>query len=429
MKMTLFALVFLLIAKDTSQLNDPYFMRGTAEVLCLGVGGLWILNHLSLTLIKRYWLIMAYVAALLISAAGSVTPGYVLLQALSLVAVLLFFAAYFESHQADQVAAVKTITNMTIVMYTLVAMMSLIVLFTHPAIAYGTVKNGWAGPEYRFRGLFPKAGMLASATGLTIGLAWFSRYPVLLKLPIISLSALCLLLTYSRTYWVALIIAGLANYWIYEQRFRKWILLIVTIGTLLWLGLNLLGIQTDFKNIKFLRIETISNLTGRISLWEEGLQAFYRRPLFGYGYTAGASGLNVISRSNVLSEVSIETSRNIGKTTLHSGYLQSLLDSGIVGTFFYLLMIVIAIQYCIKNSDKIQYRGLFYVFIFKGVCNFSESAIYSASVFDSVLFFAFAVFAFREKGRASPILEKASSPEEILASFNQRPRYKTIILK
>ena len=137
MKIMLLVLVVALIAKDTSQINDPYIMRGLAQGLCIVVGGAWLLANLSGQLLRRYWPVWGYLAALTLSAAWTVAPFYVWLQLASLAAVLLFYVAYFEGGRAQEDGGIGLLLDAAVTLYGLVAALSLIVMFTHPAIAYG----------------------------------------------------------------------------------------------------------------------------------------------------------------------------------------------------------------------------------------------------------------------------------------------------
>lgn len=393
MKAVLLILIVALIAKDTSQLNDPYIMRGVAQGLCLLIGGIWVITNISEAIFKKYWPVLGYVIALFISSSFSVSPVYILLQLVSLLAVLFFFISYFENESDRSGHAIGRMINATIVCYSLVVVLSLVVLFTHPAIAYGAMDNGDAGMEYRFRGLFPKAGMLASAAGLTMGLIWFSSHRRLLKVAVITACGICLAMTLSRTFWIAMAVGGLATYWFYAKETRKWILVAVFIAIPIGYGLKTFGLTMDVSQAKFLRVETITNLTGRVSLWEQGIQAFYRSPYFGYGYTAGASGLQSSPSDNGGNEDDIDANRGLGKTTLHSGYLQSLLDSGITGSLFYIGIIVVALRSMLRQCDTPHNRAVFYGLIFLAVSNLTQNVIYSASVYDSVMFFGLAIFA------------------------------------
>lgn len=394
MRGVLLILILALIAKDTSQLNDPYIMRGVAQGLCLLIGGIWLMTNISAEIIKKYWPILGYITALLISCFFSVAPLYVLLQLASLVAILFFFIAYFEAETDGRGRAICRLIDTTIVCYSIVAVLSLIVIFTHPVIAYGAMENGDAGMEYRFRGLFPKAGMLASAAGLTLGLIWFSSRRKFLKLIVMAVCGVCLAMTLSRTFWVAMVVGGLSTYWFYAKDARKWILVAIVIALPVGYGIKTLDLTPDVSNAKYLRVETITNLTGRVSLWEQGIQAFYRSPYFGYGYTAGASGLKSSAHKNGgENEEDIDANRGIGKTTLHSGYLQSLLDSGAIGTLFYIAIIAVSLINILRRQDSPHNRAAFYGLMFLTVSNATQNVIYSASVYDSVMFFGLAIFA------------------------------------
>lgn len=391
MKAILIVLIVALVAKDTSQLNDPYIMRGIAQGLCMGAGGIWLLSHISSTLLKKYWPVFAYLAALLVGAIWTAASQYVFLQLASLAAVLWFFVAYFEHRAMDAQHAVGTLIDTTVMVYFTVAVLSLMVIITHPTIAYGA--TGYAGMEFRFRGLFPKAGMLASAAGVTIGLAWFSGYRTPIKLIVLAVCGMCLALTLSRTFWVALALGGFTTYWVYHKLGRRWIVVALLVSASAGLAMKSLDVSLDFSNAKFLRVETISNLTGRVLLWEQGLLAFYHSPYVGYGYTVGATGLHFSENKNGQSGENIDATRDIGRMTLHSGYLQSLLDAGAIGTLFYLAIIAVALRNMMKQADTPRNRAVFFGLTFLAISNISQNVIYSASVYDSVLFFGLAIFA------------------------------------
>jgi hypothetical protein len=396
MKFTLLVLAVALVAKDTSQLNDPYVLRGLAQVLCMAVGGSWVLANLSGRLVRRYWPVWGYLAALTLSAGWSVVPFYVWLQLASLAAVLLFSVAYFEASAAQDDGGIGVLLDAAVALYGLVAVLSLVVMFTHPAIAYGAMENGDAGMEYRFRGLFPKAGMLASAAGLTLGLAWFGRRGPILKGAIMAVCGACLALALSRTFWVALIVAALAVYWMDRRAARKWGLgLGLAVLVTFWLGMRAFDATLDFSHARFLRSGSITTLTGRVGLWEKGMQAFYRQPLLGYGYTAGASGLTS-TPGHPSADADVDSARNLGKTTLHNGYLQSMLDSGVVGTSFYLLILVVALVRLSQRPLRTpRERAVLFGLVYFAVANATQNVIYSASVFDSIMFYGLAIYAMR----------------------------------
>lgn len=393
MKIVLLWLVIALIAKDTSQLNDPYILRGSAQLLCLIAGGYWLLLNRSGGVLTRYWPVFGYLAVVLASAVWSPLPGYVLFQAFSLAAVLIFFVAYFDRYRATDQRPTALLMNATIALYAAVAAISLALIAVAPAIAYGALDNGDAGIEYRFRGLFSKAGLMGSAAGLTLGMAWFGIRRFWLRIVVLVPAVLCLALTLSRTFWVAALVAGLMTSWRYTPHLRRLVAVAVLLVGVVWASLAAVGYQFDTAAAgRAVRVESVTTLTGRLGLWDEAFDAFEQSPVLGYGYTTGAAGLKSVQMfTRKLGN--IDASRNIGRTTLHNGYLQSLLDVGLIGTFFYLTVMLLGIKRVYQLDRRRRYAAEFYGLIFLVIANVTQSVIYSASVFDSLLFWGLAIFA------------------------------------
>ncbi len=396
MRRVLIFLAIALIAKDTSQLGDVYVLRTIAQGLCLLVGGLWLLSHPSVGLLARYWPIWGYLAVLLISTCDASDPPFVLAQVASLVAVVMFFIAYHEKNFRLNEQRDFTLVNTTIALYLVVALISLVIIPIFPNIAYQTLFAGNAeGYERRFRGLFSMAAMMGSAAGLSVGMAWVGlKNRRFAKVPVIVVGLVCLGLTLSRTFWLAVIIAGAATWWFYYSNTTKMKAAIMGLG----LGLLVLPILMNFEISKgsvdhALRTKSLSTLTGRTQLWEAAWHAFQDRPFFGYGYTAGAEALqrHESNLKNVQPQVS---GRQLAGTTLHNGYLQSLLDSGVIGTVFYVTVIVVSIIRFVRYDRDRIFAPEFYATVFLAVANGGESIIYSASMFHGILFWAVAVLAF-----------------------------------
>ena len=396
MRRVLIFLVIALIAKDTSQLGDVYVLRTIAQGLCLLVGSLWLLSNPSVGLLVRYWPIWSYIAILLISTCDSNDPLFVLAQVASLVAVVVFFIAYHENNFRWNEQRDFTLVNTTIALYFVVALISLVIIPLFPNIAYQTLFAGNAeGYERRFRGLFSMAAMMGSAAGLSVGMAWFGfQNWRLVKVPAIMVGLVCLGLTLSRTFWLAVIIAGAATWWFYCSNTAKVKAVIMGLG----LGLVVLSIIMTVEISKgsidhALRTKSLSTLTGRTQLWESAWDAFQDRPFLGYGYTAGAEALQR-HESNLTNSQPQVSGRQLAGTTLHNGYLQSLLDSGVIGTVFYATVIVLSIIRFVRYDTERIFAPEFYATVFLAVANGGESIIYSASMFHGILFWAVAVLAF-----------------------------------
>ena len=119
--------------------------------------------------------------------------------------------------------------------------------------------------------------------------------------------------------------------------------------------------------------------------------------MFGYGFTLGGLGL-----TNLQAVSGDDDPTQYSRMTLHNGYVQSIMDAGLVGFFFYLMTIFVSIR-CILRFDKDrQFPEALYVLVFLSIANGGESVVYSGSVFQSLCFWVFAVFAMHLKaGRHS----------------------------
>ncbi len=395
MRHVLIFLTVALIVKDTSQLGDPFILRAIAQGLCLLVGGLWLLTNLSVGLLVRYWPIWGYITILLVSTYSASNPQFVLAQVASLVAVVLFFIAYHEKNIRLNKPRDLTLVNTTIVLYFGVTLISLVITPLFPNITYMSLFAGNAeGYESRFRGLFGMPAMMGAAAGLLVGMAWFGLQSWRLRVPAVVVGLLCLGLTLSRTFWLAMIIAGAATSWFYYTNTVKMKATITGLG----LGILVLAIVANVEIRKeslthVLRPQSISSLTGRTQLWEAGWKVLQDRPFIGYGYTSGAEALYKHESSIIDSQPKI-SSRELAATTLHNGYLQSLLDSGLAGTAFYVAIILLSIARFVRYDKDRMFAPEFYAIVFLAVANGGESVIYSASMFHGILFWALAVLAF-----------------------------------
>jgi O-antigen ligase len=402
MKIVLLFLISGLIIKDVTLINDPYFLRAISQGTCLVTGAVWMMNHLDGKVLKRYWLVIGYMASLFLTVFVATEPIYVLFQVVSLSAVMIFFIAYFESRASDTTATNETLINTTVISYLIICFLSLVAIKYFPSYAYESISR----EEIRFRGLYAKSGMTGSAAGILIVLTLFGVRNAWLKiLPLICGSA-CLALTLSRTEWVGCFIAVFATSWLYYPRRR----LLVTAGTsalaFVAFCMFILNVRPDLETIssvgRVLRVGSISSLNGRTRIWQDGLTAFAKKPILGHGFTAGGEAfhsgdesirLSAIDSSDQQSPFSMERSRYIGKTTLHNGIIQSLLDAGIVGTFFYLSAMVAALRGFFVYDLSKRYPAEFACLVFLLVTNIAQNVIYSAAVFDSILFWGLVVFA------------------------------------
>lgn len=383
MKYILVILIVALVLKDTSQLNDPYIMRGGAEFLCLLSGTAWLVSNINGDLVKKYWPVFGYFSVLIISMLFSKNIIYIMIQILSLFAVVIFAISYFERNAIrnyDQTLFVNT----TVYMYFIACLLSLLIIPLLPSQAFDVLYGG----EVRFRGLFSKSGMMASAAGILFGFALYGYKPKskYFKYIAVLIGLACVALTLSRTFWLALIFASGITVYFYYPKLKKYAVMAILMSVVIVVGVMSIGVKYDTKSAeKLARVDSITSLSGRLELWETSINSLsgYRWVL-GYGFTAGSEGLGIKT---------VMSSRETGKTTLHNGYVQSLLDSGVLGFFFYVLIIILSLKNIIKRDFLKKYAYICYTIVFLSIANIGEAVIYTASIYHSIVFWFVAIFA------------------------------------
>jgi len=403
--------VLCLIGKDVAFAPAPYVMRGAAQAICLAAGLIYLIPNLTPSLLARYWPIFMYLLTLLLAAPFTEFPGFVMLQLLSLMSAVLFAIAYFESGREILRQRLTLLVLSAVTIYGVTAYASLAFTKLQPGQAYEALFAGnVTGVEMRFRGVFSKSGVMAAASGLLVGLAAITIRPRALKLFFMTPGVLCLALTQSRSFWLASVIAGSATAWLYFPRLRRWIVITLATtaaATLVALAFN---ISVDTSNVNsFARLNSISTLSGRTALWQAAYRGWSQRPMFGYGFTLGGLGL-----MNLQSVSADDDPTQYSRMTLHNGYVQSVMDAGLVGFFFYLITICMAIRCVLHFDPERRFPEALYVLMFLSIANGGESVVYSGSVFQSLCFWVFAVFAMRLRAGD----QRSAAPTELAAEIN-----------
>lgn len=134
----------------------------------------------------------------------------------------------------------------------------------------------------------------------------------------------------------------------------------------LFLMISLYLFFPDIFSIDYLlsRLGRDRGLTGRLSLWDMGVQGFQEKPLLGWGFDGLRSFL---------------TQYDMGYGQLHNGYLDILVRGGIVGTTFVFVIIVQALKNGISFRDRSSDTNLNVVCLIwtlsTMVYSFSESSL------------------------------------------------------
>ena len=79
MKLILIFLIVALVVKDVTMINDPYLLRAIAQGTCLVTGAVWFMSRMDAGVLKRYWVVIGYLASLFLTVFVSSEPIYVLL--------------------------------------------------------------------------------------------------------------------------------------------------------------------------------------------------------------------------------------------------------------------------------------------------------------------------------------------------------------
>lgn len=379
-------LITSLILKDVVFISDPYISRGISQGLCLVVGTMWLFCNINIDTIRRYIILFCYIVILFLSGLFSNNMGYVLMQVLSIFSVIIFSVSYFEYSNNKNINIIYSINKVVVIVLAVIIMSSLLLAIIKPEITYGIYDEGdLFGNEKRFNGLFPKPSMIAASAGILFGLSFFSVKNIYFKFILIVSSCVCLLLTGSRTFWVSTFIALMMTIWFYNKKFRVYlaifILFLSCVLLLDFYGRKNLSIYSNKSSSRLVRAESIDKLSGRTDIWKTSISVIMDSPVIGYGFTTGAEKL-IGQHKLLMFERKIKDTRSLGRTTLHNGYIQSLLDTGLSGFIIYITAIYLSLYRVWKYDYEKIYSSIFYVIIFFAISNMGESTIYSTATFN-----------------------------------------------
>ena len=377
-------LILALLAKDATPLGDRFILRALSEGTALLVGCGWLVLSGFRGITWRHASLGLYIGVLFMAIPLAENPLYVGLQVLALIGIVAFSFAFLSHAAQDRRLTVYAVRTM-LASLTVVCLASLILRFWYPDLTY---EQTFEGP--RFRGLFSKPAMMGAASGILLGLSLFVPWNWGLKGAGIAASLSCLFLTGSRTFWVAAAVSlGAAAFRYVQWRQRLSAAIAVLLVAVACVGI-LVGSQvTSGQRAKIFRQDSIESLSGRTSLWAQGLQRYWEHPWLGNGFTVGGTVFNERSWSGMGGKSPTQSA-----ATLHSGYVQALLDSGGIGAALYVAVIISALLCFLRYDRGKQYAAEFYSLLFLAIANFSETIIFGVAVLHQVWFWYVTVLAF-----------------------------------
>jgi O-antigen ligase len=339
----------------------------TEIILALLYGGVIILavNQFQWTswLMLRSPALCGLLAVACVSPLWAETPGVVFRRSISLVGTSLFgviLAARLTIR--EQLQLIRGVLRLAAV-----ACAALFVV----APSYAMAADFGTGSA---RGIFPHKNLFGAAMALGILVEWFitdrELFSRILKFAALSLYAVLLVLSHSVT--SAVTVGGtLLILWLFEKFHRRYRIPLPAI--LLFLAglvvcISLFGVDTGIFTEMMGRSK---DLTGRTDLWRSVGSMILARPFLGYGFSGFWEGASIESYS-------VEKYVGWSPTYSHNGYLEILLNLGVVGTGLFLIFLWKGLSHALhKAEERVAKEDLWPLafLVFFIVHNFAECTI------------------------------------------------------
>lgn len=379
------ALMIALVVKDLLYIGDRYVLRSITQLVCLVLAMSWLFTRANVSALQKQTVFLLYLFVLTVTALGSKSPGFVLAQVASLSSVILFAIALYQVEGFDNGA--KVVLGTTWRIYGVILCLCLVAYKLLPGVVF---EYEWGSPVPRFRGIFGEPATLAIVSGLTIGMAFLCRGWWPLRYFFVAVAGVCLLLTFSRTFWVACAVAMVVTLCRYYPKWRA----PLAFGALAVAFVLLTQIDLVLeKGQSVLRVDSLTNLSGRTMIWDLAFGQFLEQPLVGYGFTHGSDAI-IDAAKEAISNKGVAAGGNWGTFTLHNGWVQVMLDSGLFGLLLYTVIVVFSIVRLWLRDTQRRYAAVTYVLIYSAIGNIGETYIFGAAQTHSAMFWMLAVFAF-----------------------------------
>lgn len=335
-----------------------------------------------------------YLLILLISSSLADSYVYSLFQVVSLISVIVFGIAVF-SRENRREECFEALLNASFYSYLLVLIAGLLLAKLMPSLAYSIEYSG----DRRFTGIFYEPATMGGVAAISLGLGLFMRKHYTLRILMVVLSVASMGLTLSRTYWIAAFIGTGVVMWFYLPRINKLMIsgLVLAVCLLSFAGsfADLSFMSGQVKNI--VRLDSVSKMSGRTEMWKRALESAELRPYLGYGFSVGAEYLNAGHLGSDYSGMK-SLRRTIRGATLHSGYVQAILDCGALGFLFYSSSLLTTLWFAVRSDRSKMKPILIYILLFFALSNCAETMIYTAADFTGVFFWLASAFALTAPG-------------------------------
>jgi exopolysaccharide production protein ExoQ len=241
-------------------------------------------------------------------------------------------------------------------------------------ITLGTFHPG--DGDYRFAGIWhPNAQGLNLALLALTGLALIRRYHrkrALLGI-VVACALLLLMLTGSRTAFASTSVTILCS-WLLTMSQRKRLLACLGASCMLCILAFLIVNGVRSLSLEALMLgrhdSDVSTLTNRIPLWQECIRYSTERPILGFGYGAFWTPRRIVAVSTPPQMAWIPESDqilpdSIYLDTAHNMYLETTLDTGVIGAFLFAAMLIASIYFYAMQWHR--YKAPAYIYAFSVV--------------------------------------------------------------
>jgi len=293
---------------------------------------------------------------------------------------LLSLTVYYQSSNDLEFNSSKAITLLALII-SIAGLIQFFMLADQQAITHNTA--------YNISLTFAHKNLFAQIMGLTIPFSIYCSFRYRSWLRIICVltvfSTLCLIIiTLSRTVWLALIIgtcSTLVLYIIIEsktirlillKKYWKVILLIVIVPFIAVITSTLIYSKYDTIGTFKKQFSSISNIhhgsvKDRIQLWEKSSRLINKSPLFGSGLGSWEIEILQFGTKGMKSEDGV-----VFYQRPHNDFIWLLCETGILGFGCFALIFVAFFSYVIRilRSSNENHTKLFYYLLFFGLCEY-----------------------------------------------------------
>jgi hypothetical protein len=295
--------------------------------------------------------LLAYVVFAAGSAIYSLSPTYTLGCAYGYLCMLLFMAAVVSRIDLREILQVAMLA---------VGMHVVVALTLWFVVPDSVTSTNWSGSEKRLGGRFRDPFTMANAASfflLSGWMMWRERWLSTRAFALVGgLGTLALFLTQTRSAIVAAPFALMST-----GRFRPASITVVVAVFLTGLlaanavpgALEAIATQASRDD----NPEGTLSMTGRIHIWQESMRLFAERPLLGYGF-ASTRALFRVQEEFVASNPEANEPPHA-----HNIMVQSLVTTGIVGTLFLLIPLVVPVIHSLRHRDGLANPLTWYVTI------------------------------------------------------------------